>query len=194
MRPKLDKSISTSDFKNHYWLKEELIAFCKEIGISSNGGKLEITARIIHYLDNGEIPFFPVSKEKKSYSTFDWNNATLDKETIITDNYKNTENVRSFFCKTIGLHFKFNVAFMDWMKANTGKTLDDACTEWTNISKQKKEKTIKTDIAPQFEYNTFIRDFLLDNPQQNLKDAINCWNIKRQMPGSKKYSKTDLNL
>ena len=194
MRPKLDKSISTSDFKNHYWLKEELIAFCKEIGISSNGGKLEITARIIHYLDKGEIPFFPVSKKKKSCSTFDWNNATLNKETIITDNYKNTENVRSFFCKTIGLHFKFNVTFMDWMKANTGKTLDDACTEWTSISKQKKEKTIKTNIAPQFEYNTFIRDFLLDNPKHNLKDAINCWNIKRQMPGSKKYSKTDLNL
>lgn len=48
------------------------------------------------------------------------------------------------------------------------------------------------EIAPQFEYNTYIRDFLADNPEASRTDAIKCWNIKRNLPGSKNYNNNDL--
>jgi hypothetical protein len=39
VRPNLDGSISVDDFQNYYWLKEELTEFCREKGISTQGGK-----------------------------------------------------------------------------------------------------------------------------------------------------------
>jgi len=56
-RPKLDKEISINDFKDYYWLKEELVGFCRAIGINRSGGKIAIYNRIITFLENGEIIF-----------------------------------------------------------------------------------------------------------------------------------------
>ncbi len=190
IRPKLDKTISINDFRNYYWLKMELIDFCRETGIKRAGGKIEIADRILKYLETGEI--IPKSEKEQTKSNFDWNNETLDVDTLITDNYKNTENVRAFFEKAIGRHFKFNVEFMNWMKSNAGKTLGDSVEKWKEIIEKKKDGNYKTEIAPQFEYNTYIRDFLSDNPQLSTKDAIESWKIKREKPEKKKYNKSDL--
>lgn len=191
-RPKLDKDISIKDFKDYYWLKEELVRFCRDIGINSSGGKIAITNRIIVFLENGEIVTKSDVRRTNITLIFDWNNEKLDIDTLISDNYKNTVNVRTFFQNKIGARFKFNVEFMNWMKVNQGKTLGDAIDKWIDIAEHKKDKNYKKEIAPQFEYNTYMRDFLNDNPQLSLKDAINSWKIKRNKPGAKKYNKEDL--
>jgi len=54
-RPNLNKNINLKDFKDFYWLKEELVAFCREIGINSSGGKIDIANRIAEYLKTGKI-------------------------------------------------------------------------------------------------------------------------------------------
>jgi hypothetical protein len=51
-RPALSDQLSVDDFKDFYWLKKELIAFCKTKGINQTGGKLEIAERIITFLQN----------------------------------------------------------------------------------------------------------------------------------------------
>lgn len=33
-RPKLNKKINAKDFQDFYWMKEELVAFCREVGIN----------------------------------------------------------------------------------------------------------------------------------------------------------------
>ena len=190
-RPKLDKTISTNDFRDNYWLKKELIDFCRETGIKRTGGKIEIADRILKYLETGVVITKPDKERKQTQSNFDWNNETLDSNTPITDNYKNTQNVREFFKHSIESNFKFNVEFMNWMKSSAGKTLGDAIEKWKVIAEKKKGPNYKTEIAPQFEYNAFIRDFLNDNPQLSIKDAIESWKIKREMPGKKKYEKGD---
>ncbi len=191
-RPKLNKNISLDDFQNYYWLKEELTAFCQEIGICRTGGKIEIAFRIEKYLKTGVIIKNPESGKKKSSSQFDWNKETLSPETIITDNYKNTRNVRNFFSKMIGSHFKFNVEFMAWMKENYGKKLNDAIEKCNEIAALKKSGAHKTTIAPQFEYNQYMRDFLEANPTLSSKDAMKCWKMKRNKPGTNRYDKDDL--
>jgi len=124
-RPQLTKNISLKDFKEFYWLKKELVAFCRKENIPLSGSKMEIAGQIELYLKDGnKIPF---SKPlKKSSSNFDWNKESLTLKTKITDNYKSSENVRSFFKKHLGESFKFNVKFMNWMKVNHGQTLKDA--------------------------------------------------------------------
>ena len=82
---------------------------------------------------------------------------------------------------------------MNWMKQNSGQTLAAAVQEWHKIKSDKKNKSRKA-IAPQFEYNRYIRDFLEDNPDKTKEMAIRCWKIKRSMRGDNKYSKADLDF
>jgi hypothetical protein len=176
---RITAKLSPADFKSQYWLKKELIAFCREKGINTSGGKIEITERILAFLQNDEIIKKPTEKSRKKQSKFDWNGSTLTPGTIITDNYKNTEQVRNFFKKHIGDHFRFNTEFMAWMKDNVGLTLQDAVKEWERLSVTKRDKNNPSEIAPQFEYNQFIRDYFRENPGRTLHDAISEWQIKR---------------
>ncbi len=191
-RPVLCDQLSVNDFKKFYWLKKELITFCKTKGINQTGGKVEIAERIISFLQDGEIA--KSSPKAKKTSTFDWHQSPLNLDTLITDNYKNTRNVRTFFIKKIGPHFRLNVPFIEWMRVNVGKTMQDAIAEWHRIRDIEKSENHKREIAPQFEYNTYVRDFLADNPGRSMKDAIHFWKLKRSIAGRRAYSKTDLQL
>ena len=53
-RPVLNKNLDGVTFQSYYYLKEELVAFCKQEGLQTIGGKIDITKRIPHYLDTGE--------------------------------------------------------------------------------------------------------------------------------------------
>jgi len=196
-RPPLNKNISVDDFRAFYWLKTELVGFCRQEGLRKQGGKIEVADRIEAYLRTGvkETAVSTASKKRRTpLSKFDWNNETLTLETVITDNYKNSENVRAFFQEQIGGTFKFNVVFMNWMKQNAGKTLADAVNEWKAIKAAKKTGKQRTTIAPQFEYNRYIRDFLDDNPDKTKADAIQFWKIKRSIRGDNVYKRSDLGL
>lgn len=193
-RPKLDKYISLQDFKDFYWLKEELVTFGKTIGIDTSGGKIDITERIAEYIKTGFVLKKTNFRKQSRTSKFDWNVEVLSLDTIITDSYKNTENVRKFFLENIGNQFSFNVQFMNWTKENIGASLKDAIEEWQKIHELKKDKNYKTDIAPQFEYNRYMRAFLADNPDKTSKDAMEYWKLKRAMRGTNEYEKTDFDL
>jgi hypothetical protein len=156
------------------------------------GGKIDLSKRIAHFLKTGEKSVAASPKNEKSDSKFDWNSEKLSLQTVITDNYKNTQNVRDFFTGIIGRQFKFNVAFINWMKSHPGSTLADAAEEWKRIYEQKKTSVKESEIAPQFEYNTYIRAFLRENPQFKLKDAITCWKVKKSLKGHNRYEKSDL--
>lgn len=192
-RPILNKNISVKDFNEFYWLKQELVDFCRTLGISTSGGKIEIADRIRHYLSTGTIPITESSKFK-SISKFNWNKEALTKSTIITDNYKTTYNVRNFYLKEIGPHFALNVIFIKWLKENSGKTLGDAIIEWNKIYNLKKDKSYVSEIGPQFEYNRYMRAFLNDNPELSSKDAMKYWKLKRSQRGISEYNKKDLKL
>ena len=193
-RPLLDASISLEDFRSFYWLKEELLVFCRQEGLKKTGSKIELAQQIEHYLMTGEKPKPTKRPLKKKKSTFDWNTEVLSLTTLITDNYKNTEHVRQFFQAEIGTTFKFNIRFMNWMKSNHGKTLNDAIIAWKTIKEAAKNNKGEKTIAPQFEYNTYIRDFLKDNPDKSRSTAIELWKIKRSRRGDNVYRQDDLNL
>ena len=192
-RPNLDKKISLKDFNEFYWLKKELVDFGRTIGISTSGGKIEIADRIRDYLSTGKVTKIETKKIKIT-SKFSWNNETLTRDTIITDNYKNGEKARSFFVREIGSHFAFNVIFMKWIKENVGKNLGDAIAEWNRIYDMKNDKNYVSEIDPQFEYNRYMRAFLNDNPELSSKDAMKFWKLKRSQRGTNEYDRKDLEL
>ena len=189
MRPELNINLDPSLFLEYYWLKEELSDFCRKQAITASGSKDELTARIHSFLKNGTIP------EKRPQNTKVLQQSTCDSplspDSLIQDGYRNDERHRSFFKKEIGEHFKFNVPFMSWMKANAGKTYREAITEWKQIDSEKKSE-IKREIGSQFQYNQYTRDFFAVNPDRSREEALRCWNYKKSLPGHNRYEPTDL--
>ena len=193
-RPTLDAAISVKDFTDFYWLKKELTDFCRKSGLSTSGGKIEIAQRIIDFLTTSTSAPVAPPKKVRPQSIFNWNDQSLTSSTLITDNYKSTENVRAFFIREIGSHFSFNVSFMRWLKENSGKTLADAIQEWQRLHELKKDKKYMLPIAPQFEYNRYMRAFLTDNPSLTARDAMKFWKLKSAKRGTNEYEKTDSEL
>lgn len=183
-RPHLDKQLDGKTFQSFYFLKEELVDFCRSNGLPTSGGKLELTEKIAHFLDTGEIsPVKNNSKPKK-------NVGIITEQSTIESNFICSESHRTFFKEKIGKRFSFNVAFQKWLKSNTGKTYQEAIVAYYQILEEK--KTTPTTIDKQFEYNTYIRDFFADNPGKTLEQAIICWKYKKAMQGHNRYEKSDL--
>lgn len=154
LRPKLTKDISVDSFNDFYWLKEELQSFCRKNGISASGSKIEISNRIETFLQTGEIKKpVRISKAKKIEQQVD-----LSLDTVITESHRCSQNVRVFF-KTELPKFHFSTYIQNYFKNNVGKTYRDAVDAWNKEEERKKDPSYKKNIAPQFEYNQFIRDF-----------------------------------
>lgn len=183
-RPKLNKSMDINTFHDYYYLKEELINFCRENGIPVTGGKIELTERISCFLETGEIKKTSSARQKATPIS------KIGRDTVIENNFVCSEIHRAFFKEEIGSSFSFNVGFQKWLKSNSGKTYEDAIEAYYTILEEKKKG--KTTIDKQFEYNTYIRDFFEANKGMTLAQAIVCWKYKKQLPGHNCYEKSDL--
>jgi Domain of unknown function (DUF6434)/SAP domain-containing new25 len=192
MRPNLLDIQTSEEFQKWYWLKAELVVFCQLTDISYAGSKFEIIDRIVEMFDVGVNN---AKKIQKVTSKFDWHCEDLTLETRITDSYKNSRNVRRFFKKHCGEKFHFNIAFMNWMKNNVGKTLAEAVEEWKRLDEQSQQKGFKSEIPKGNQYNQYLRDFFADNPDKTMIEARHFWKLKRELPlGLHKYERTDLEL
>lgn len=181
---------NAGNFLKRYRLKQELQTFARSHGLEASGGKTEIASRIERYLKTGQVTRSVKAGAKKS--SFDWNKAPLHPETQITDNYRNTRNVRNFFIGQLGPGFSFNVEFLAWMKHHIGHTLGDAVLQWKTIRRSAAANKGKKEPAPQFEYNRYIRAYFADNAAGTLPEAIRCWKYKKMLSGAPVYERKDV--
>ncbi len=185
-RPNLNIKLDSKTFKEYYYLKEELIDFCRKNNLQTTGGKLELAERIANFLDTGER----IYKSHNNRKTIIRHEITLN--TIIEENFVCSEKHRAFYKEHIGNSFSFNVAFQKWLKSNAGKTYQDSIIAYYQILDDKKKN--KATISRQFEYNTYIRDFFNDNNDKGLEQAIKCWKYKKSLKGHNKYERDDLKV
>lgn len=183
-RPELSRDISAEVFRNYYYLKEELVKFCRKYDLQTTGSKQELTDRIAYFLETGK------KKSASSKRIQAESIGEITENTLIEANIVCSEKHRAFFKERIGKAFSFNVAFQKWLKSNAGKTYADAIQAYYAILEEKKKS--KTVIDKQFEYNTYIRDFFADNNGMSLENAIKCWKYKKSLKGHNRYEKTDL--
>lgn len=195
-RPQLIPSIDPEVFDSYYWYKEELVDFARDLGLSGAGGKFEIHDRISHFLRTG-------GKLKKigskSVSNFDWANESLEPDTVITDNYKNNQNVRAFFKQHVGDHFSFNIDFMNFMKQSVGLTLQDAVDFYNQLMEARKQGK-KQEIPDHNQFNLYVRTISQVHPELTKQQATKIWlkKIEIPRPGSKGrgivFEEADLDL
>jgi hypothetical protein len=183
-RPELTIELKSKEFLEYYYLKEELVYFCRENGLPASGGKTELTERIAYFLDTGKV------LAAKTVRTQKHKISTITRDSIIESDFVCSELHRAFFKREIGESFSFNVAFQKWLKSNAGKTYADAIAAYNEIKTAK--MTEKTSIGSQFEYNAYVRDFFEDNNGASLEDAIKCWKYKKSIKGHNKYERSAL--
>ena len=180
---KLTRNLTPEEFKEYYFLKEELKDFCRAEGLKVSGSKQDLEKRIIHFLATGEelkeVNVKKIQKEQISEITLD---------SKLGENFKCSEDKREFFVSKIGKGFEFKVKFQKWLKVNPEKTYGDAIEAYYEIQNSGE----KTKIDKQFQYNQYIRDFFADNDDKSLKDAIKCWKYKKSIKGHNRYEESDL--
>lgn len=184
-RPPLTTDLTCQEFKEYYFLKEELKDFCRANGLKVSGSKNDLEKRIAYFLDTGNLLNEPKPNQVKAE-----NSAKISLNSKIGENFKCSEDKRQFFEKEIGKSFKFKVNFQRWLKSNPEKTYKDAIDAYLEIQNSKE----KTQIDKQFQYNQYIRDFFENNDDKTLEDAIKCWKYKKSLKGHNRYEKSDLKI
>ena len=185
-RPPLTKNLKCEDFKEYYFLKEELKEFCRKEGLKISGSKNQLEERIIYYLDTGKS----LENTQRIRNNTNPTPQKVALDSLLGENFKCIEDKREFFVKDIGKGFKFKVKFQKWLKENPDKTYEDAINAYHELQNSKE----KTRIDKQFQYNQYIRDFFEDNEDKTLKDAIKCWKYKKSLKGHNKYEASDLDI
>ena len=69
-RPELNKELDTVTFHSFYYLKQELIDFCRENRLPTLGSKTELADRIAHFLDTGNVLKSSASRKAAEASTY----------------------------------------------------------------------------------------------------------------------------
>jgi len=117
----------------------------------------------------------------------------ITQDTIIGIEYRTYKEKKEFLQSIIGKQFHFTVHLLYWFKEYSGKkNYRDYINEWYKEQELKKSSNYKKKIEPQFEYNTYMRNFLNDNPDKSKSDAIKYWKIKKSTRGDNTYKRTDL--
>lgn len=181
-RPPLTEWMSSTTIREYYYSKEELVDFCRSVGVAVSGSKREIIERIICFLDTGEKI---APKRKIVYSNVVEN---LTPEDLIEENIICSQKHRAFFRQHIGGAFSFNVPFQKWLKSHAGSTYAEAIEAWYALKSDKQSRFIER----QFECNQYVRDFFAANSSMTLRDAIRCWKYKKKLPGPHRYEEADL--
>ncbi len=190
-RPDIVDCPDAATFRQWYYLKAELVAFARTQRIKTTGGKFEIADRIAYFLDHGAPPV-EMKSTKRVQSRFDWHSATLTDQTIITDSYKNTQNMRRYMQKAIPA-FKFSLSFMAWMKANVGMTLADAVVQAKQLEADKKAGKKQPD-QPHNQYNAYTRAYF-EHVRDGTQDEVRqLWALRRKRPGPYVFDPQDMAL
>ena len=61
---------------------------------------------------------------------FDWHADPITRFTRVDASYRNTQNVRRFLRGQCGAGFRFDRAFMGWIRNGAEKTMGDVADEW----------------------------------------------------------------
>jgi hypothetical protein len=172
-RPILDEHLSGSELLRWYWLRSELTTFARSLGVPADGGKQELTARIVAHLDHGTPPP-PTPRRPPGPPPFP---EPLTAASLIPVGQRCTQQLRRYFTAAIGPSFSFDAAMRDFITHRAGRTLGDAAAHWHATRSQPAAA-----IGSQFELNAFLREWHHQHPEGSRAQALAAWRTHRALP------------
>jgi hypothetical protein len=172
-RPELTAYLSADEFQRWYWLKEELVAFCRSAQLTTSGSKPELAARIAAAL--GSRNAAPTSTARKPLRNAVMPTVfTLD--TIIQPGWRCGPLLGAFFKAQCGAGFRFNAAVRDFIHTQAGHSLAEAIACYRASTAPDAPKQT---IIAQNEYNQHTRDFYAANPGATRAQVLAAWRVRR---------------
>jgi hypothetical protein len=171
-RPPLCKTLSATEFGRWYWLKAELVTFCREQHLPVTGAKQLLVARIEAFLSGRESP-----AESRPRSPSALMPTSLNLTSVIAPGWRCSQALREFFVAHVGPGFRFNAAIRDFIHRQHGRTLAEAIDHYRHSLTAPKDQ-----IADQFQYNRHMRAFHQANPGASQAEAVAAWWAKRGQP------------
>ena len=189
--PMLNKKLCPDVFKQHYYDKNELMEFCRSIGISTSGQKNDLNSRIELYLRTGRIAVVvPIVRSKTPDSEI---GLTLEKVVV---NYKSDPVTRLFFEQNCRGFTGFSALIQKQIKQRLADgesfTYGDVIAMHSAFLKNKQQAcdtgqaTIVAHDSCQF--NQFYIDYSHDNSPK-LHAAKEAWMLVRNTAGAKTYQR-----
>ena len=172
-RPALDEQLSGLELLRWYWLRSELSAFARSLGVPANGGKQELTARIVAHLDHSALPP-PAPRRPPEPPALP---EPLTPTTLLPVGQRCTQQLRRYFTAALGPSFSFDAAMRDFISTGAGQTLGAAAAHWDAT-----RSNPASEIGSQFELNTFIRDWHHHHPEGSRAQALAAWRAHRALP------------
>jgi len=111
-RPDLNKELDSKTFRSFYYLKEELVGFCRENNLPVSGGKLELTERIAYFLDTGKV--LETSAQRRATTS---GIGSITEDTKIEPNIVCSEKHRAFLRRKSENPFLLMFYFRNGLKA-----------------------------------------------------------------------------
>ena len=188
-RPAFDDISNYEEFSKYYWYRDELIKICRDLGLKSPSGKIELNKIIEAYFAGERIlPEKKQGKRKRSVVT----ELTLDTG-LIACGFTFGNRFRDFFSKQTGEeHFKFNVDMVATVKA-VKENGDESFTLGDLLDLYYGKKTYAMYDKSALQWNRFVKDFCADDATkvygERLKAAAKLWSIVRDSDMEKKYSR-----
>ena len=184
------------DFLEFYWLKEELQRFCREQGLAPSGSKRVLEERIEHFLRTGR-PMDPRPSSDRPSAEARRLRSTpasgLSMDTRAPRGFRCTQQVRAFFLEHLGPGFRFTVPLQRFIREHHGVTFEKIAEEWRRQEAHTQAGETPSEIAPQFEYNRFTRDYFADpkNRRKTRHDCVEAWKRARARRGDRRYRPGD---
>ena len=175
-RPLLEPSMSSSEFLRWYWLKEELAAFARSLGLRATGSKDAIAARVAAALDGEPAPREAVSTRQRASGA--QLTGSLSEATVIPPGQRCSQTLRAWFTEQVGAQFRFDAPMRDFIATADGtSTLGDAVRVWYSTRDRHPDE-----IGGQFELNRFTRHWYEENPEGSREHLMLAWAAYRNTP------------
>jgi hypothetical protein len=171
-RPELNANLSADEFARWYWLKEELLQFCRGQRLAVGGSKPELSERVAAHLAGKSVLVLPAPRRAGAMPS------CFALSTVIGLGWRCGPALGSFMRLHCGNGFRFNAAVRDFIHTQAGSNLSDA-VQCYRLSVARGAPVPK--IIPQNEYNRHMRDFFAQNPGATRQQAIAAWHTKRAL-------------
>ena len=171
-RPPLTPGLSGAELRRWYWLREELAAFARALGVPAGGGKRELTDRLAAHLDGQ--PVAPAAQRAPAAAPLA---GPLSVSTALPAGQRCTQQLREWFTGEIGPAFRFDGPMREFVGGSAGRTLGDAVEHRHHTRSQ-----LRREIGEQFELNRFVRAWHREHPDGARADALAAWRVHRALP------------
>jgi SAP domain-containing new25/Domain of unknown function (DUF6434) len=182
-RPPLSASLDAGEFRRWYWLKEELVEFAQQEGLSAAGDKPKLADRIALFL-GGLDPKLAAAATKTIRQTISNRlPEPLTSKTELGSKQASSQQLRTFFVEAIGPRFSYDIHMRTFLASDRTKTLGEVVAHWHAT-----RNTVKPETLPQLELVRFTKAWHLANPTGTQLQCRAAWKRYKALPVDQRES------